>query len=52
MVTIEGKSWSLPKNQVLTFDMDREFTWQIAGHPQHVERIAAGKMAHEVIIRE
>ena len=52
MVTIEGKAWSLPKNQVLTFDLERHFTWQVAGQTQQVERVPGNVGAHEVIIRE
>jgi len=52
MVTVEGKAWSLPKNQVLRFDIERQFTWQVAGQSQHVERVPDGQGVHEVIIRE
>ncbi len=51
-LTIEGKTWSLPKNQVLTFTIDRQFTWQSSGQPQHVERVPEGQASYEVLVRE
>ncbi len=51
-VTIEGKAWPLPKNQALTFDIERQFTWHVAGRTPRIERVPAGQAAFEVIIRE
>jgi hypothetical protein len=51
-VTIEGKGYSLPRNQVLTFDMDRQFTWQVAGKTPQIQRVPEGQAAFEVLIRE
>jgi hypothetical protein len=51
-VTIEGKAWSLAKNQVLTFDMERQFTWQIAGKTPQMQRVPEGLASFEVLIRE
>ena len=51
-VTIEGKAYSLPKNQVLTFDMDRQFTWQVAGKTPQIQRVPDSQPAYEVLIRE
>lgn len=51
-VTIEGKSFALPKNQVLTFDMDRQFTWQVAGKTPQIQRVPEGQAAFEVLVRE
>jgi hypothetical protein len=51
-VMIEGKSYALPKNQVLTFDMDRQFTWQVTGKTAQIQRVPEGQAAYEVLIRE
>jgi hypothetical protein len=51
-VTIEGKAYSLPRNQSLTFDMDRQFTWQTAGKTAQIQRVPAGQSTYEVLIRE
>jgi hypothetical protein len=51
-VTIEGKAFALRKNQVLTFDMDRQFTWQVAGKTPQIQRVPEGQAAFEVLIRE
>lgn len=51
-LTIEGKAWNLSKNQVLTFDMDRQFTWQAAGKTAQIQRVPEGQSAFEVLIRE
>lgn len=49
---IDGKSWSLPRNQVLTFEVDRQFTWQVPGQVEHLERVPDGQIAYEVIVRD
>jgi hypothetical protein len=51
-VTIDGKSHALAKNRAVTLDLGRQFAWQVANQPQHVERIPEGQQSHEVVIRE
>jgi hypothetical protein len=51
-VTIEGKVVSIQKNRTLTLDLPSQFTWQVEGRPQHVERLADGKANHEVVIQD
>lgn len=51
-LTIEGKSWTLPKNQVLNFQMERNFTWQVNGQLQHIERVPDGQASYEVLVKE
>jgi hypothetical protein len=52
VVTIEGKTMPLAKNQALRFDLNRQFSWQMAGRSQIVERVPVGENVYEVIIRE
>lgn len=51
-LTVEGKSWTLPKDRAITLDMERTFAWQIDQRMQRVERIAEAETTHEVVIRE
>lgn len=51
-LTIDGKALSLPKDRAVTLDLERSFTWQVEGRPQHVERLAEGIATHEVVIQE
>lgn len=51
-LTIDGKTWTLPKDRSVTVDLDRQFSWQVVGQPLHVERVADGQASHEVLIRE
>ncbi len=51
-LTVSGKIWPLAKNQAMTVELDRQFTWQIANRAQHVEQVPDGKMAYEVVVRE
>jgi hypothetical protein len=52
VVNVAGKSWTLTKNQTATFDLGREFSWQIAGRAQHLERVPDGQATYEVVVRE
>jgi hypothetical protein len=49
---IDGKAWTLPKNREVTLDLERQFSWQVEGRPQHVERVAEGGASHEVVVRD
>jgi hypothetical protein len=51
-VSIDGKAYKLAKDRAITLDLERQFAWQIANQPMHVERIAEGQFSHEVVIRE
>jgi hypothetical protein len=51
-LAIEGKSWTLLKDRAVTIDLDRQFSWQVDGRSQHVERVAEGSASHEVTIRD
>ena len=49
-LTIDGKSWIVPKDRSLTLDLDRAFAWQFDGGSQQVERIPDGQTTHEVLL--
>jgi len=51
-VTIDGRTITLAKDRAATFDLEREFTWQVSGRPQNVERLPEGQATHEVLIRD
>jgi hypothetical protein len=51
-LTVEGKSVTLAKNRSVTMDLERNFAWQVDQRPQHVERIAEGQFAYDLVIRE
>ena len=51
-LTIEGKTWMLPRDRAITLDVERSFAWQIDQRTQRVERIADAETTYEVVIRE
>jgi hypothetical protein len=51
-LTIEGKSWKVPKDQSITLDLEWTFSWQIDQRPQQIERIPTGQNTHELVIRD
>lgn len=51
-LTVDGKTYSLAKDRAVTLDLERQFAWQIAGQPLHVERLPEAQTSHEVVIRE
>jgi hypothetical protein len=51
-LTVSGKTWTLLKNQAATLELDRQFSWQVAGQAQHLERVPEGQAAYEVVVRE
>jgi hypothetical protein len=51
-LVIDGKVRTLAKDRSVTLDLDREFSWQIEGRLQHVERVAEGQATLELVIRE
>jgi hypothetical protein len=51
-LVIDGKSRTLAKDRSLTLDLERQFSWQVEGRPQHVERVREGQTTLEFVIRE
>ena len=51
-LTIEGKSWTLPKDRTITLDVDRRFAWQLESRAQRLERVPDGQATHDVVIRD
>jgi hypothetical protein len=51
-ITIDGKTMKLARDRAVTLDLDRQFTWQVEGRPQHVERLPDGQATHEVVIQD
>jgi hypothetical protein len=51
-LTVSGKSWPLAKDQAMTVELDRQFSWQVEGRAQHLERVPDEQMVYEVVVRE
>lgn len=51
-IHVEGKAVTVAKDKAVTVELDRQFTWQIAGQTQHIERVPDGQASHDVIMRE
>jgi hypothetical protein len=51
-INVAGKTRTLPKDQALTLELDRQFTWNLVGQPPASERVADDRPFHEIILRE
>jgi hypothetical protein len=50
-LVIDGTARTLAKDRSVTLDLERQFTWQVAGQPQHVERVREAQTTLELVIR-
>lgn len=51
-LTIDGKSWPLPKNRKITVELEYQFIWQADRGAQQVERVPDHQATHEVAVRD
>ena len=42
----------LAKDRSVTLDLERQFSWQVEGQPQHVERVGETQTTLELVIRD
>jgi hypothetical protein len=50
-LTVDGKTWTLPRDRATTLDLDRQFTWQTAEQSQRNVIVPDGQATFEVVIR-
>jgi len=51
-LVVAGKTHTLQKDRALTLEVDRQFSWQVAGRAAAQERVPEEKAFHEIVLRE
>jgi hypothetical protein len=52
MLTVDGQTRTLPRNQSLTMRVGRQLTWQVDQRPPQAENVPADKRTMEIVIRQ
>ena len=50
-LTVDGKSWTLPRDRATTLELDRQFSWQTEHQSQRNGIVPEGQSTFEVVIR-
>jgi hypothetical protein len=50
-LTVDGKTWTLPRDRATTLDLDRQFTWHADQQTQRNVSVPDGQSTFEVVIR-